>query len=181
MGGVVSVKPRLRFMPGERTPSTLCTGGWVDPRAGLDTEDRGKFLWPCLGSISDRPVRSQTLPRLPVWGLNSPNSISQTWPCVRCISAHAQRISTTLVTDVMLLGTPRSHIVSRHNYRFNSDCYFFNGAFERKDGGIIKHLRVCKTPPVNVEPLKLLHSQIFMDEQLLICGKWNKHEHGGRL
>jgi hypothetical protein len=30
--------------PGERTPGTHCTGGWVDPRAGLDTEVRGKNI-----------------------------------------------------------------------------------------------------------------------------------------
>jgi hypothetical protein len=30
--------------PGERTPGTHWTGGWVGPRAGLDTEDRGKIL-----------------------------------------------------------------------------------------------------------------------------------------
>jgi hypothetical protein len=29
--------------PGERTPGTHCTGGWVGPRAGLDTEARGKI------------------------------------------------------------------------------------------------------------------------------------------
>jgi hypothetical protein len=29
---------------GERTPGTHCTGGWVGPRAGLDTEARGKIL-----------------------------------------------------------------------------------------------------------------------------------------
>jgi hypothetical protein len=41
---VVSVTPRPRFTPGERTPGTHCTGGWVGPRAGLDTEARGKIL-----------------------------------------------------------------------------------------------------------------------------------------
>jgi hypothetical protein len=30
--------------------------GWVDPRAGLDTEARGKILFPCRGSNPDRPV-----------------------------------------------------------------------------------------------------------------------------
>jgi hypothetical protein len=30
--------------PGERTPGTHCTGGWVGPRAGLDIEVRGKSL-----------------------------------------------------------------------------------------------------------------------------------------
>jgi hypothetical protein len=32
--------------PGERTPSTHCTGGWVGLRAGLETEIRGKILCP---------------------------------------------------------------------------------------------------------------------------------------
>jgi hypothetical protein len=36
--------------PGERTPGTHCTGGWVGLRAGLDTEVRGKLLCPCRGS-----------------------------------------------------------------------------------------------------------------------------------
>jgi hypothetical protein len=61
---VVSVTPRPRFIPGERTPSTHCTGGWVGPRAGLDTEARGKILSPLPGTeprSHGRPVRSQTL------------------------------------------------------------------------------------------------------------------------
>jgi hypothetical protein len=37
-GWVVSVTSRLHFTPGERTPGTHCTGGWVGPRAGLDTD-----------------------------------------------------------------------------------------------------------------------------------------------
>jgi hypothetical protein len=41
---------------GEKTPGTHCTGGWVGPRAGLDTEATGEILCPCRGSNSDRPV-----------------------------------------------------------------------------------------------------------------------------
>jgi hypothetical protein len=33
-----------RFTPGERDPGTLCIGGCVGPRAGLDDEDRRKIL-----------------------------------------------------------------------------------------------------------------------------------------
>jgi hypothetical protein len=36
-------------------------GGWVGPRAGLDTGTRRKILCPCRGSNPDRPARSQTL------------------------------------------------------------------------------------------------------------------------
>jgi hypothetical protein len=42
--------------PGERTPVTHCTGGWVGLRAGLDTEARGKILCLCRGSNPDCPV-----------------------------------------------------------------------------------------------------------------------------
>jgi hypothetical protein len=49
-------RPGRAFTPGERTSGTHCTGGWVGPRAGLDTEDRGKILCPCRVSNPDRPV-----------------------------------------------------------------------------------------------------------------------------
>jgi hypothetical protein len=49
-------RPGRAFTPGERTPGTHCTGGWVGPRAGLDTEARGKILFPCRGSNPARPV-----------------------------------------------------------------------------------------------------------------------------
>jgi hypothetical protein len=32
--------------PGERTPGTHCTEGWVGLRAGVDTEGRGKSFAP---------------------------------------------------------------------------------------------------------------------------------------
>jgi hypothetical protein len=45
------------FTPGERTPGTHCTGGWVGPRAGLDTEARGKILLSlCRGSNLDLSI-----------------------------------------------------------------------------------------------------------------------------
>jgi hypothetical protein len=50
--------------PGERTPVTHCTGGWVGFRAGLDTETRGKILSSLPGiepRSPGRPFRSQTL------------------------------------------------------------------------------------------------------------------------
>jgi hypothetical protein len=61
---VVSVTPRPRFTPGERTTGTHCTGGWVGPRADLDTEARGKILCLCRGSNPGRPVCNQTLFRV---------------------------------------------------------------------------------------------------------------------
>jgi hypothetical protein len=51
MGVNVSITPQSRF-----TPGTHWTGGWVGPRAGLDTEDTGKILCLCRGSKPDRHV-----------------------------------------------------------------------------------------------------------------------------
>jgi hypothetical protein len=61
---VVSITPRPLFSPGESTLGTRCTGGWVGPSAGLDTEARGKILSPLPGiepGSPGRPARSQTL------------------------------------------------------------------------------------------------------------------------
>jgi hypothetical protein len=61
---VVSVVPWPCFSPREGTPGTHCTGGWVGPRSGLDTEARGKILSPVLGIepwSPSHPTHSQTL------------------------------------------------------------------------------------------------------------------------
>jgi hypothetical protein len=64
---VVSITPRPRFTPGERTPGSHCTRGWVGPRAGLDTEDRGKILCPCRGSNPGRPVVQPVVRHYTAW------------------------------------------------------------------------------------------------------------------
>jgi hypothetical protein len=61
MGWVVSVTPRPRFSPRERTLDTHWLAGWVGLRAGLDTEARGKVFCVCRGSNPGRPLCSQTL------------------------------------------------------------------------------------------------------------------------
>jgi hypothetical protein len=67
MGWVVSITPRPLFTPGERTPGTHCTGGWVGPGAGLDTEAREKILCPCRGSNPDRPVVQPVVRHYTAW------------------------------------------------------------------------------------------------------------------
>jgi hypothetical protein len=42
--------------PREKTPGTHWIGGWVGPRAGLNTGARRKILCPCRGSNLDRPI-----------------------------------------------------------------------------------------------------------------------------
>jgi hypothetical protein len=54
----------LCFSPREWTPGAHCAGGWVGPRAGVETEVRGKILSPLLGIeplSPGRPAHSQTL------------------------------------------------------------------------------------------------------------------------
>jgi hypothetical protein len=55
-GWVAIITSRPHFTPGERTTGTHCTGGWVGPRAGLDTEVRGKIICLCRRSNLDRPL-----------------------------------------------------------------------------------------------------------------------------
>jgi hypothetical protein len=65
-------RPGRAFTPGERTPGTHCTGGWVDPRAGLDTEARGKILCPRRGSNTDRPVVQPVVRHYTAWANPAP-------------------------------------------------------------------------------------------------------------
>jgi hypothetical protein len=48
--------PAALYPRGKDPSGTHCTGGWVGPRAGLDTEARGKILCLCRESNPDRPV-----------------------------------------------------------------------------------------------------------------------------
>jgi hypothetical protein len=61
----------VTLYPGEWIPDTHWIGGWVDLRAGLETEARGKILCLCWGSNPSHPVCSQDtilteLPQLPL-------------------------------------------------------------------------------------------------------------------
>jgi hypothetical protein len=75
MEWVVSVTLRPCFTPRERAPGTHCTRGWVGPRAGLDTEDRGKILCPCRGSNPDRPFVQPVVRHYTAWATPAPYAI----------------------------------------------------------------------------------------------------------
>jgi hypothetical protein len=60
---VVSVTPRPRFTPGERTPGTHWIGGWVGSRAGLDAGARRKILCPCPGYYRVSHISQKTAHR----------------------------------------------------------------------------------------------------------------------
>jgi hypothetical protein len=71
-GGVVRFTPRPRFYPRGRTRGTHWTGAWVRPRAGLDTEARGKILCPCRGSNPDRTVVQPVVRHYTDWANPAP-------------------------------------------------------------------------------------------------------------
>jgi hypothetical protein len=65
--------PRLRFNPGESPPpGTHYTGGWVGPRAGLDTEARKKYFRLCRESNLDRPVVQSVARHYKDWAASAP-------------------------------------------------------------------------------------------------------------
>jgi hypothetical protein len=63
--------------PRERTPGTHWTGCWVGPRAGLDTDDRGKILCPCRGSNPDRPVVQPVVRHYTAWAIPTSNGLER--------------------------------------------------------------------------------------------------------
>jgi hypothetical protein len=66
VGGEWSASRPGPFTTGEKAPGTHWIGGWVDPRAGLDTVDKRKLL--TLPGLElrplSRPASSQSLYRL---------------------------------------------------------------------------------------------------------------------
>jgi hypothetical protein len=51
----------------ERTPGTHWVEGWVDLRAGLNTEVRGKILYLCWGLNPGRPVYPRIINQRKGW------------------------------------------------------------------------------------------------------------------
>jgi hypothetical protein len=60
----VSVTPRPHFTRGKNTPSTHWIGGWVGPRACLDTEGKVKIIYVCQGS---NPIVQSAVRHYTVW------------------------------------------------------------------------------------------------------------------
>jgi hypothetical protein len=91
--------------PGERTPGTHCTWGWVGPRVGLDTEDRGHILCPCRGSNPDRPVIQPVVRHYTAWANPAP----------------------LIRLDICKPTNNELHLVNRWNYEiFSLDLYLIH-------------------------------------------------------
>ena len=70
----VSFTPWPLFTPGKR-PGTVCTGGWVGPRAGLDGgKSRPTGIW-----SPDLPARSHSLYRLRYPAHSEQNNVPENW------------------------------------------------------------------------------------------------------
>jgi hypothetical protein len=85
--------------PVERTPGTHCTGGWVGLRAGLDTEVRGKILFPCRGSNPDLPV---------VQSMSDTILTELPWLPLRPYDLFQFRITSEIMISSTLVGHPGS-------------------------------------------------------------------------
>jgi hypothetical protein len=67
--GKWSVSPPGRFIPRERAPGTHCIGGWLGPRASLDTVVKRKFPAAAGTRTPDHSARS---PPLYHWDISAP-------------------------------------------------------------------------------------------------------------
>jgi hypothetical protein len=105
-GWVVSVTPRPRFTPGERTPDTHWVGGWVGLTAGLDAGARRKILCPCRGSNFDHPIVQPVVRHYTVWAT----------------AAHSEPTNVCIYTQV-----PRNHSNSWYSVsiRYSADVHLF--------------------------------------------------------
>jgi hypothetical protein len=112
---MVSVTLRPRFSPGERTTGTHCTGGWVGPRAGLDTEDRGKILCLCRGSNPDCPVVQPVVRHYTDWAKPAH------WQCFQSSEMSARRISWT---DLRITISMQASVirVEKRTHRYTTQC-----------------------------------------------------------
>jgi hypothetical protein len=91
--------------PGERTPGTNCTGGWVGPRAGLNTEVRRKILCPCRGSNPDRPVVLSVVRHYTDWA--TPVTCKDNY-MYYCIPNHTNTTQRNVITHLILFRQLRT-------------------------------------------------------------------------
>jgi hypothetical protein len=102
--------PAALLPPGKGT-RTHWTGGWVGPRAGLDTEVRGKILCPCRRSNPVRPVVQPVVRRFTAWANPAPAAHHNTEDKVKKVK---QSHNTAMVVQRGREGIAPTHSWSLH-------------------------------------------------------------------
>jgi hypothetical protein len=68
-GGEWSAARTGRFTPMDRAPGKHWIGGWVGPRAGLDTMSKRKIPSPCWESNPDDPIAQSVASHYTDWAI----------------------------------------------------------------------------------------------------------------
>jgi hypothetical protein len=160
-GWVVSVTPQLRFNPKERTPSTHCAGGWVDPRASLDTKLDEKSFRLCWGLNLDCPFVQSVVRHYTDWATQAPHTMvpkqnqMSVYPCVTdspSLPCDAQ-INVTLVARPLLMPVAQTL------------CRWEHGVFMRRIMFFLKH---CHTSHWTWVLLSVKHLAMCPDKEITI-------------
>jgi hypothetical protein len=154
-GLVVSIMPWLRFTPGERTPGTHWTGGWVGPRASLDAETGRKIFCLCRGSNPGRPLRSQSLHLLSYPG--SKRSIKTN---SKRHEKHPKRARLSSVNDKQYKWAFFSYIC-KYTIAENHAPYFSKELFEILFSHWVFMFIYCRYILLLTPMINAAHSQIF--------------------
>jgi hypothetical protein len=93
------------FYPQNR-PGTHCTGGWVGPRASLDSCGKSR---PHRVRSSDRPARCQFLYRLS-YSAHTPRTCRYLFVPVKCYVRRTQRISAVCVVAMYNFQFPKMYL-----------------------------------------------------------------------
>jgi hypothetical protein len=141
MGWVVSVTPQPHFAPGEMAPCTHCTGVWVDLRAGLDTEVRGKILCPCRGSNLDRPIVQSVVRHRTDWA--TPTPLTRATKVILLYAGFSALAKRSLV---YILNSLRFYIEPTASPSV-SNCFLKRGVAETNEDKICSS---CRNNPGNI-------------------------------
>jgi hypothetical protein len=99
----------VALCPGGKTPGAHCTGGWVGPRAGLDTEVRRKILFLCRGSNHDRRLVQSVVRHYTDWAIPAP-LVPKKELCMLTILRAAMRICRDISGNLSIMW----HYTSRN-------------------------------------------------------------------
>jgi hypothetical protein len=144
---------RQRHAPAElysrgKDPGTHCTGGWVGPRAGLDTEARGKILCHCRGSNLDRPVVQPVVRHYTAWATRLPLSEATApgW-CHKIVTTYFIWHSQLIIIIIIILSylSPHNHSIIQHDCHNNKIKHFCKKGVCRSTVLWVMHFSLMET------------------------------------